>query len=259
MRGADEQVLRQPLDRADVILRHHHPADAPPRHAEILAERIHHIDVIAQFQRRHGARAMMQPVIDLVRHEPQAPVARKAHQIAQRVPAQHRPRRIARRGYDQPLQVQPGEIGRNRLQPVLRPRLNADRHQRQRLQDLTIAWIAGLAQPHPVARIEKGRERQHERPRRPRRDHDTARVQIDPVPAPVQRRDPRPQRRQAQRHRIAQRRALQVLRQCGAGPGRGGRCGLAHLHMDDVPPRRLGPLRGLDHIHHDEGINRAPA
>ena len=56
VRRADEQVLHQPLDPPDVRLRHHHPADPPAGHREVLRERVDHIDLVRDLERRDRPR-----------------------------------------------------------------------------------------------------------------------------------------------------------------------------------------------------------
>ena len=150
-----------------------------------------------------------------------------------------------------------GQVGGHQLQPVFRRRLDHLGHQPQRGQDMPVRRIARRADAHPVAAVEQRRERQQERPRRPGGDDHARRVQVDPVPVGVQPRDPRPQRRQPQRHGITHRIGPQRRRHRVARALRRGRSGLAHLHVDDMPaPGLLGP-RGLDHIHHNEANDRA--
>ena len=72
VRRADEQVLHQPLDAADVRLRHHHPADAPAGHREVLGEGVDDVDLVADLQRRDRAGAVVQAVVDLVGDEADA-------------------------------------------------------------------------------------------------------------------------------------------------------------------------------------------
>ena len=258
MRRADEQVLRQPLHRPHMILGHHHPADPPAGHAEILGERVDHIDVIADLQRRDGPVGVMQAMVNLIRDKADPARGRRLDQGSQCRPVQHRAGRIAGRGHDQPAQIQSRQIRRHRLQAVRLPAGDPHRHQIQRLQDLAVRRITRLAQPDPVPAIKQRGERQQKRARRPRGHNDPRRIKLHPIPAPVEPGDPGPQRRQAQRHRIAQGR-VQCRRHRGPCPGRRPGSGLADFHMNDMTARSFGGPCRLDHIHHNEGIHLAPS
>ena len=65
-RRADEQVLRETLDRSHEALGHHHPADPPARHREVFGETIDDDGLVRILQRRVGGRVVGQTVIDLV-------------------------------------------------------------------------------------------------------------------------------------------------------------------------------------------------
>jgi hypothetical protein len=54
VRRADVQVLLQPLDRVAQVLWHHHPAEPPTGHAEVLAEAVHHDGVARGMPARWG-------------------------------------------------------------------------------------------------------------------------------------------------------------------------------------------------------------
>ena len=197
----------------------------------------------------------MQAVIDLVGYEGDVARAGLGDQGGQRIARQHGARRVAGRRDDQSLQIHPLQIGRHGLQAVLGPRGQAHGHQRQRAQDLAIAGIARLPQADPVPRIEQRREGQKEGPGRARRDDDAIGVQVDAIPSGIEPRDAMPQGWQAKRHGIAKGLVVHRPGQCGTR-NRGGRAaGLAHLHMDDRAALLFQQARGLDDIHHDEGID----
>jgi hypothetical protein len=54
--GADEQVLREPLDHGHQRLGHHHPAQAPAGHVEVLGEAVDADDVVVRSPARCGRR-----------------------------------------------------------------------------------------------------------------------------------------------------------------------------------------------------------
>ena len=62
----DEQVLRQLLEVAHRLLREHHPAQAPARHAEIFGEAVDHDHVAGEPERGPRLRAVGQALVDLV-------------------------------------------------------------------------------------------------------------------------------------------------------------------------------------------------
>jgi len=79
-------------------------------------------------------------------------------------------------------------------------------------------------------------------------------VEVDAVPAPVERGDPRAQFAQAQPAGVAQRLApAHGRRQRRAGGARRAMGGLAHFHVDHPGPGRFDGLRLGQHIHGDEG------
>ena len=84
-------------------------------------------------------------------------------------------------------------------------------------------------------------------------------VEIEPVPVPVEPRDPRPERGKAERHGIAERAGRHRPRHRLPRYGGRRRAGLADLHVDDRAPRRLRGPRRLHDVHHNEGIDLAPA
>ena len=49
--GANEKVLRQPLDHGHQLLRYHHPAQPPAGHVEVFAEAVDADDAVIQRQR----------------------------------------------------------------------------------------------------------------------------------------------------------------------------------------------------------------
>ena len=69
VRRADEEVLHQPLDAADVRFGHHHPADAPAGHREVLREGVDDVDLVGDLEGRDGAAAVLDAVVDLVGDE----------------------------------------------------------------------------------------------------------------------------------------------------------------------------------------------
>ncbi len=237
-----------------MVLRHHHPADAPAGHREVFRERIDDIDIVGKFQRAHPARAVMQAVVDFIRDQADAALLRRRHQCAQCLVVEHRAGRVAGAGHHQPGKTV-GQIARHRLEPVRRRGLDAHRGEAKRREDLAIGGIAGIAEPHPVATVEQGGESEDEGPRRAGGDHNAGRVEIDAIPVGIEPGDPGAQLRQAEGNGVAQRPGLH--RACQRRP-RGGRrrgAGLTHFHVDDVAPRRLGGPRRLHHVHHNEGIN----
>ncbi len=253
MGRADEHVLGDALDGADHRLGDDHPADAPAGHAEIFGETVDDHDIIRDLKRRVEARAVIQPVIDLVRDHADAKRGRARGQRRQFLAAQDGSGRVSGRSKDQALHVIRQILGAG-LIAVLDPGGDADGLQGHGAQDLAIAGIARLTQGDAVAGIEKRREGKDEGAAGAGRDHHPRRVKIDPVPALVKRGDALAKLGQTQCHRIAQR-LFQCLRQrlTRAFGGRGG--GLAHLHMDDAPAGGLGLAGGLHHVHHDERID----
>ena len=172
--------------------------------------------------------------------------------------AQHRARRIARRGQHETGEVV-RQVRRHRLVAVLGARLDAHRHEVERAQDLAVGGIARVAHADPVAGVEQRREGEQESARRARRDHHPGRVEIDAIGLAVVPGDPGPQRRQAEGDGVAERVGFHCPRDGLPRAGRRRRAGLSDLHVDDVPARFLGGARGLHHVHHDERLHlRSP-
>jgi len=96
VRRADEHVLGQPFDRADMGLRDDHPADAPSGHGEILGERIDDIGLIGDLQRANCFGLVFDPVVDFVGDKAGLFRLRCLDQIGQFRFAQHRARGIGR-------------------------------------------------------------------------------------------------------------------------------------------------------------------
>ena len=71
-RRADEQILRQSLGGADHALGHDHPADAPARHAIILAEGVDDDRIVILAEGAHFIAIINEAVINLVRYQPDA-------------------------------------------------------------------------------------------------------------------------------------------------------------------------------------------
>ena len=133
-----------------------------------------------------------------------------------------------------------------------------DRHQSQRFEYLAIRRITRRADAYAITAIEQRCKCQQKAARRPRRDNDTLRVQIDIVPIAIHPGDPLSQRRQTQRYCIAQRSLLHFLGQRLHRPF-GRTCSwLTNLHMNDVAPVLFCFSCSLHHVHHDEGIDPGP-
>ena len=171
---------------------------------------------------------------------------------------QHGARGVGGGRHHQTLQVQTGEIRRNRLQAVFGRGEQINRHQPQRPQNLPIRRVTRRADSHPIATVEQRRKGQQKSTRRARSDHHPLGVQIDIVPLAIKPCDPLPQRRQPKGHRIAQRRVLHGARQslrCALG---GTGSGLAYFHVDDVAACVFAAAGGLHHVHHNERIDLGP-
>ena len=259
VRRADEEILHQPLDPPDVGLGHHHPADPPAGHREVLREGVDDVDLVRDSERRDRPAAVLDAVVDLVRDEGEAALLGPADQrgeVGRATASSPSGSPGSRRGR---RRDRPSRSLRHRLVAVLEPGLDADGLEIERLQDVAVARIAGIADRHPVAALEEAGEGEDERRRRARRHHHPARIEVDAVPVAVEPGDPRPQLREAERDGIAER---PRRHRRGEGRPRGGgrrRPRLADLHVDDRPaPRLLGP-RGLHHVHHNERIDRPAA
>ena len=64
--GRYEQVLRQLVERRHVLLRRHHPAEAPAGHSEVFGKAVDDEHIVGELQGAAIALAVSQPVIDLV-------------------------------------------------------------------------------------------------------------------------------------------------------------------------------------------------
>jgi hypothetical protein len=123
----------------------------------------------------------------------------------------------------------------------------------ERGEDMPVRRIARIGDRHPVAGLEHRKKRQNESRRRPRRHDHALRVHIEPVDIRIVPRDPCPQRGNAKRFGIAQRPGTERRpRRLDRRLRRAGR-GLADLHVNDTPARRLDPGGRHHHVHHHEG------
>ena len=243
VRRADEQVLHQPLDTADVRLRHHHPADAPAGHREVLGEGVDDVDLVADLQRRDRAGAVVQPVVDLVGDEADAELARPLDQRGELGARQHGAGRVGR-ARDQRAGEVRRQVGGARLEAVLGAGGDADRHEVERLQDVAVGRIAGLADRHPVAALEEAGEGEDEAGRRAGGDDDAAGVEVDPVPVAVEPGDAGAQLGQPERHGVAERAALHrraSAARAAAGAGVPGWPTSMWTTAAPAPPRRAPP------------------
>ena len=211
---------------------------------------------VAVRQRRRLGHAVGQPVIDLVRYQPDAVAPARGRDLGEARRRQHGAGRIGRACHDEP---------RDALRAVRRvdlcsrrhpaPRVVGDDRYRdlaQRRQDVAVAGISGRGQRHLGADIEQGKEGENE-PRRGAGGHNhPLRLHGDAVALPVVAGDALAQGGQAQRHRVAQGLAFQRRRDAGQRRARCRCSGLPHLHMDDAVAERLPLGRGLHHVHHDE-------
>jgi hypothetical protein len=257
----DEQVLRQPGRGLDQILRQHEPAQAPARHAEIFREAVDDDGLVREGEDGLGWLAVGDAVIDLVRDDPDAAIPAPARQPLQLGPAQHSAGRV--RGarehepMDRPLDAleQLGcglEAGRERG----RHRHDLDV---EGLEDVAIGRIAGLGHDDAVPGVERGQEGQDEGARGTHGQRDPRRVDLPAVSAAIMLTDPSAQGRQAERLGVAP----ATLGQGRAGSGNSRRrsalAGLADLEMQHVGPGRGAGIGGRQHLHHDEGGDRAAA
>ena len=212
-------------------------------------------------ERRLLGHPVGQAVIDLVGDEPDPVALADIGDLGQPTRLQHGARRVGRAGDD--------DAG-DGLAPDGRVDLACGRHPTpcgiggkgngrlaERGQDMPVAGIAGRRQGDPGPLIEQRQEGQHEAGRGPRRHHHPLRCDGDAVALAVVPGDALAERRQPQGHRIAQRLAVERPFHGVERRARGGRAGLAHLHMDDLVPLGLARRSGLHHIHDDEGRHRA--
>ena len=148
---------------------------------------------------------------------------------------------------------------RFRRQRPARLRRCLDQHRlaAERGQNVPIRRIAGIGQRHPVARLEQRQESQDESAGRAGRHHHACRIESEIVSILVMARDPRPQRRDAERFGVAdaamRKRGLRRLDR----RRRRGRRRLADFHMDDAGAQRLALRRRRHHVHNDERRNIA--
>ena len=261
MAWADEQVLRQPLDRGDHLGRNHHPADAPAGHREIFREAVDHDHVIGDLQRRHRARAVFDAVIDLVGDEGRAEALAFLHQRGHRGAVEHGSGRVRRacgeHAVEPPGPPRVGQQPRVGLKPRARVGGQAHRLKVQRPENVAIRRIAGVGDRHPRARVEQREKRQQEGAGGPGGDRDPLRRDAQPVALGVAAGDAFAQGRQAQRHGVAERPGVHRGARGLDGAARRRGSGLADLHVDDVGARRLPRARRLHHRHDNERIDRA--
>ncbi len=126
-------------------------------------------------------------------------------------------------------------------------------------EDVAVGRIARRRQRHPVADVEGGQEGQQEGARRAGGDHHLPRRHGGAVGPAVMVGDRLAQRRDAQRHGVADLVVAQrrLGRRQHAGRRRG--AGLADLEMQHVAMRLLARRGGGHHIHDDEGRHLAAA
>ena len=152
------------------------------------------------------------------------------------------------------------QVRRHRLEPVLRPGGDPHRHEVERAQDVAVARIARLADRHPVAGVEQAGEGQDEPRRRPGGHHHPPRIEIDPVPVAIEPRDPRPELRQPERHGVAERPRLPSPAPAPPAPRPAPACRAGRPPCGSPSaPAASSAARRLHHVHHDEGIDLAPA
>ena len=122
---------------------------------------------------------------------------------------------------------------------------------------MTITGVAGGGQGHAVARIERGKESEHESSGRSRRDDDGIRVDVAAVVVAIVAGDAGAQVRAAESAGVAEVLAVDGGFQGLAGSTRSRRCGLADLHMDDVGAFGFHDGGALHHVHDDEAVDAA--
>ncbi len=132
----DIEVLGEPLDGAHQSLRHHEPAHAPPRHAEIFGEAVDDDGGVPALQRGHRRRRIFEAVIDLVGDEPQRILSAGARKLVEPRALHHGSGRIVgarEQEAHRPLAARPPDIGNGRHPPSLRSGLDEDGPAPQRL------------------------------------------------------------------------------------------------------------------------------
>ena len=138
------------------------------------------------------------------------------------------------------------------LKSLRRVEADPDHVDAERAQDVLVGRKSGLRHDHAVARIEHREKAQHERARRPHRDHDALGIEREVVAAPVVLGNGGAQRGAAQRLGVADPPALERTL-CGSQHGRGrAASGLADLEVDDIAPGGRVPIGARQHIHGDE-------
>ena len=96
VRGADVEVLLQPLDRPGEIVRHHHPTDTPTRHREVLREAVHDDRPIGRGEQCGCRSPVRDAVVDLVGDETRAALVAMAHELLEHARVEHGPGRVRR-------------------------------------------------------------------------------------------------------------------------------------------------------------------
>src|SRR5207249_730334 len=79
--GRDEEVAVERLERADVLGRGDHPAQPPARHREGLREPVEHERLVRELENRAVAAALGETVVDLVRDDGHAALAREGGEV----------------------------------------------------------------------------------------------------------------------------------------------------------------------------------
>ena len=196
-RHRDREILLQPLDRPHQRFRHHHPADPPAGHAKIFRERIDDECIGRKPGRRHRGERVIEPVIDFVGDEADAGALGGMDQAGQCLARHHGAGRIGGTADQHALQRrlamrrQQGLAGQ-RMARVARG-LDQHRLAAERGEDVAVRRIARHGHRDPIAGLEHRKERQDERARRARGDHDPRRIDMTAISIAVMSRDPFPQ------------------------------------------------------------------
>eukprot|EP00217_Crustomastix_stigmatica_P010545 CAMPEP_0183816046 /NCGR_PEP_ID=MMETSP0803_2-20130417/57959_1 /TAXON_ID=195967 /ORGANISM="Crustomastix stigmata, Strain CCMP3273" /LENGTH=444 /DNA_ID=CAMNT_0026060907 /DNA_START=184 /DNA_END=1517 /DNA_ORIENTATION=+ len=265
--GADEEVLRQGVPGVPQRLRHHGPPDPVPSHAVVLGERVQYYGVVPPARelrrRRRDAPAhrgsVLDPVVDLVAHQPRAAAAAPPAQRRELRLGHHRSGGVARAGDadagnlpDLPLSlVQHGYGG---LEVCLRAHRDGHWLHPDRLEDGAVARVPGRREGNLLPWLERREEGEHEAGRAPCSYGYRLLLHLSTVPLGIVLRHPAPQLREPSALRVPRSRRWPTRGGDGSFYGAGwGTCRrLADLQVQHGAPLRLQRPGARQHLHHLE-------
>ena len=174
-RGRGEEQVAHPRARLiHQIGRHHQPAEPPARHAEILGKAVYHDGLMVERQHRARRFAIGDALVDLVRHDADAPGPAHPGDGCHFIGRDHRSGRVGGAGDDHAVgrRIERFERGSGDLVSHLGAARQFDRLDEQCPQRVAIGDIAGPCDGDARAGAETQRQRDDERGRGTAGQHD---------------------------------------------------------------------------------------